>query len=218
MVIVCAPPRYPGSAPSACGMVRVGRRGAGKSRDLETAMSLSSALGEIAWKLGEIAWKKEPRTCRADATPAEGAGRCVGTRGSGDAAEGNWLLLGAEVSRNLDSGPRSADRYGAWGVGPGPQRPGRPPSRIRYTQAQGPAFDRHCQSPRAGLEQSGSAQHRDRAQSWFRGGRIRSSEALRHRRGGQRFGTENCVGAGPHRHSFAVAEAADIGGGKACCP
>ena len=70
-------------------------------------MSLSSALGEIAWK-------KEPRTCRADATPAEGAGRCVGTRGSGVAAEGNWLLLGAEVSRNLTQALVAPTRYGAW--------------------------------------------------------------------------------------------------------
>ena len=79
-------------------------------------MSLSSALGEIAWKLGEIAWKKEPRTCRADATPAEGAGRCVGTRGSGVAAEGNWLLLGAEVSRNLTQAlvAPTGMGHGAW--------------------------------------------------------------------------------------------------------
>ena len=74
------------SAPSACGMGRVEQRAAGKSRDLETARSLSLALGDIAGK-------KEPRTCRADAAPPDGRGpegawRCAGTPGPGVAAGG----------------------------------------------------------------------------------------------------------------------------------
>ena len=190
-------------------------------------MSLSSALGEIAWK-------KEPRTCRADATPAEGAGRCVGTRGSGVAAEGNWLLLGAEVSRNLTQAlvAPTGMGHGAWVRARNVQAGRQAEFAIRRPKglhSTGTANRLGLVWNKVAALNTGTGRNRGFVEAEYVVRKLyaiagadnalgRTLRALWYGELRRRFGTENCVGAGPHRHSFAVTEAADIGGGKACCP